>query len=208
MKKIIIVISCLLSASAHAQQANTTFDGRNWQAPYALPIPKGWSIERFLLPPAFAPQIKYKGVEDIRFTPGWGNSKTNDYWSYAFLWYLDDKYKISKKTIEADLEAYYNGLLKENTDSTKALTEAQMPAVVKLKQSVTEGHETLYSGEIIMRDFLSRQRIILNAKVHLSFCPDAERTILYFELSPKPFTDEVWDGLDSLWTDFKCTKDQ
>ena len=34
-------------------------------------------------------RIKYSGVEDIRFAPGWGNAKSNEYWTYAFLWYLD-----------------------------------------------------------------------------------------------------------------------
>ena len=39
----------------------------------------------------FAPSIKYKGVEDIRFTPGWGKAGSEEYWTYAFLWFLDDE---------------------------------------------------------------------------------------------------------------------
>ncbi len=59
------------------------------EAPYHLSIPKDWTIERFLITISFAPQISYKGVEDIRFTPGWGKVDSDEYWTYAFLWYLD-----------------------------------------------------------------------------------------------------------------------
>ena len=39
---------------------------KNGKAPYNLGFPKDWGVERFLIPIAFAPQIPYKGVEDIR----------------------------------------------------------------------------------------------------------------------------------------------
>ncbi|MHA4893016.1 hypothetical protein, partial [Enterococcus faecium] len=86
------------------------FDGNKWEAPYTLNFPKGWDIERFLIPIAFAPEISYKGVEDIRFTPGWGKVQTDEYWTYAFLWYLDGKVKTNEKIIEDNLKAYYTGL--------------------------------------------------------------------------------------------------
>ena len=66
-------------------------EGRNWVAPYFLDVPEGWVAERFPIPIDFAPQIPYKGVEDIRFSPGWGNAFTDEYWTYCFLWYLDGK---------------------------------------------------------------------------------------------------------------------
>lgn len=59
------------------------FDAHTWTPAYNLLIPKGWEIERFLIPIEFAPQIAYKGVEDIRFAPGWGEEKSEQYWSYA-----------------------------------------------------------------------------------------------------------------------------
>jgi hypothetical protein len=33
-------------------------------------------LEHFALPPDFANQMTYKGVEDLRFTPGWGGTNT------------------------------------------------------------------------------------------------------------------------------------
>ena len=35
-----------------------------------LNAPNGWRGERIALPPAFAPKMKFKGVEQVRFAPG------------------------------------------------------------------------------------------------------------------------------------------
>jgi hypothetical protein len=68
---------------------------------------------------AFAPQITYKGVEDIRFAPNWSNIKSDKYWSYAFLWYLEGAPFMGAGIIQNNLKAYYAGLFNINTDSTK-----------------------------------------------------------------------------------------
>src|SRR5829696_1417230 len=100
MKKLLLIIICLSFLNGYGQETKTEFDGHKWEAPYYLSIPKDWTIERFLIPIAFAPQIPYKGVEDIRFTPGWAKAKSEDYWSYAFLWYLDGEVKTDAKTLD------------------------------------------------------------------------------------------------------------
>jgi hypothetical protein len=118
MKYLLISTLCLFSLIMYAQQPE--FDGHKWKAPYHLPIPKDWGVERFLIPISFAPEIPYKGVEDIRFTPGWAKIKTDEYWTYAFLWYLDGSVKMDAETIARDLKAYYTGLYMINTrDSSK-----------------------------------------------------------------------------------------
>jgi hypothetical protein len=53
---------------------------------------------------------------------------------------------------------------------------------------------------------MQRTPITLNCIVHLRACPEGNKTILFFELSPKPFTHSNWLALDQLWTDFKCKK--
>ncbi|MGL6267834.1 MAG: hypothetical protein ACRC2O_07895, partial [Chitinophagaceae bacterium] len=89
MKILSIIILSLFSAAIYGQEIQSEFDGHKWEAPYTLPVPKDWTIERFPIPISFAPQIPYRGVEDIRFTPGWGKKISEEYWSYAFLWYLE-----------------------------------------------------------------------------------------------------------------------
>jgi len=114
MKTLAIIILTLFSAAIYGQEIKHEFDGHKWEAPYTLPIPKDWAIERFPIPITFAPQISYKGVEDIRFTPGWGKVKSDEYWSYAFLWYLEGEIKIDPQIIDSNLKAYYTGLISIN----------------------------------------------------------------------------------------------
>ena len=114
MKTLAMITLSLLSAIIYGQDIKPEFDGQKWEAPYTLPIPKDWSIERFLIPISFAPKISYKGVEDIRFTPGWGKGISDEYWSYAFLWYLEGDVEIDTAIICSNLKAYYTGLVATN----------------------------------------------------------------------------------------------
>jgi hypothetical protein len=205
MKKLMFLMLCLISVNMYGQE-KAQFDGYKWEAPYHLPVPKDWGIERFLIPISFAPQIPYKGVEDIRFTPGWGKTESDEYWTYAFLWYLDGSIKTDAQVIADHLKNYYTGLLKVNTDTAR-YSEKLMPATTSFKKRVTEKDDLeTYSGTIQMTDYMSRKEITLNCKVHLKFCAAENKTIVFHELSPKPFTHQNWANLNQLWLDFTCKK--
>jgi hypothetical protein len=207
MKSVILSILCLTSLSIFGQEVKTEFDGHKWEAPYNLPIPKDWTIERFLIPISFAPQIPYKGVEDIRFSPGWANLKSEEYWTYAFLWYVESSPKTDAEIIAKNLKAYYTGLIKSNTDSTKASAEKLIPVTTSFKKAPTDkGDLETYTGTIEIVDYMQRKPITLNCIVHLKSCKEGNKTILFYELSPKPFTHNNWVNLNQLWVDFKCEK--
>ena len=207
MKRLILLILCLTSICIYGQEVKTEFDGHKWEAPYNLPIPKDWTIERFLIPISFAPQIPYKGVEDIRFSPGWANLKSDEYWTYAFLWYLDSSPKTDAEIIAKNLKGYYTGLIKSNTDSTKASAEKLIPVSTSFKKAPTDkGDLETYTGTIEMVDYMQRKPITLNCIVHIKSCKEGNKTILFYELSPKPFTHNNWVNLNQLWIDFKCEK--
>jgi len=208
MKYLLAIITCLIMLKASSQETKTKFDGKNWEAPYVLDIPKGWDIERFLLPIEFAPVIAYKGVEDIRFTPGWGKAETNDYWSYAFLWYLDSTINFDSKTIESNLTAYYTGLINTNVDKTKVSTDKLVKVKVSIKEKVTDKEDAkTFGGTVYMTDFLTLKPIGLNLLIHVKYCEGPGKTLVFHELSPKPYNDKVWIGLNQLWVDFKCRKE-
>ena len=205
MKTLIIIILGFISLTIYGQETESEFDGHKWKAPYDLPVPKGWTIERFLIPISFAPQIPYKGVEDIRFAPGWGNVKSDEYWTYAFLWYLDSPPETDAKIIAGNLEAYYSGLIISNTDSTRSAADKPIPVTASFKKTpAAEGDLETYSGTVEMTDYMTRKPIILNCIVHLKACHEDNKTILFYELSPKPFTHKNWSGLNQLWLDFRC----
>jgi hypothetical protein len=208
MKQLLVTALCFLSITTHSQEPPAAFDGHKWEAPYSLPIPTGWGVERFLLPPSFATGITYVGVEDIRFTPGWAKATDEDYWSYAFLWYLDAMPPLTKVSLEKDLTNYYTGLLAINSDSIKHAGEQPFPVKVEVTAlTVAPAAMPAFTATITMRDFLSRKPITLHARIDARLCPDTKKAFVFFELSPQPFTHRVWNSLDQLWKEFKCKRD-
>lgn len=206
MKILAVLLLNLFSIPTYAQDINTKFDGHNWKAPYTLPIPKDWTIERFLIPISFAPQIVYNGIEDIRFTPGWSKVNNDAYWSYAFLWYLDGEVKINSEIIESNLKAYYSGLINANGSSIPS--EKRVQVLTSFKETeTTKGDFKTYNGTIQMLDYMQQKPITLNCKVHWKLYAGENKTFIFYELSPKVLSHTVWLSLDQLWIDFKCIKD-
>lgn len=203
MKTLITILFALLSINLYGQTSKPSFDGHAWKAPYELQIPKGWTIERFPIPISFAPQIPYKGVEDIRFTPGWSKATSDEYWSYAFLWYLDGEVKMNAAMLNANLKAYYTGLVKSNGRTLTRIT----PVVTSFKETKKDnGDLQTYVGTIQMIDYMSQAPIMLNCKAHIKSCAGENKTFIFYELSPKPLSHKIWQGLDKLWIDFRCKK--
>jgi hypothetical protein len=206
MKNILVVIGFLFFLKSSAQNVNEEFDGKKWNAPYVLDTIKGWDVERFLIPISFAPSITYKGVEDIRFTPGWAKRSTSEYWSYAFLWWLDGAPAFNASTIENNLIAYYTGLIKVNSDSGRIAGKLfQVTAVIK-QRTTEKGDLNTFEGSVKMLDYMSLEPITLNFTIHIKSCPSQDKTYVFHEISPMPYSDDVWKKLHQLWVNFKCNK--
>lgn len=194
MKTLAILIFSLCSLTNYSQEIKT-------DSLYTFPAPVNWGIERFPIPIGFAPTIPYKGVEDIRFTPGWAKATTDEYWTYAFLWYLEGDIKMDAKIIESNLQQYYSGLITANGIDTSSTILASFKELTKKNIGVKT-----FSGTIDMLDYMTKQPIKLHCKVHIKSCASKTHTFIFYELSPKPLSHAVWQGLDKLWIDFKCKK--
>lgn len=207
MKNILCVVVLFLFLKSSGQNAKEEFDGKKWEAPYMLDTLKGWDVERFLIPISFAPSIPYKGVEDIRFTPGWAKKTTDEYWSYAFLWYVDGTPTFDANTIENNLKAYYSGLIKVNTDPAK-IADKLFPVTSSIKpRSTGKGDLKTFEGSVTMLDYMSQQPITLNFVIHIRSCEGKDKTFVFHEISPRPYSDDVWKRLHQLWVNFKCDKE-
>lgn len=201
MKYLSITLLCFLAFTTLGQTQDPANESKELEPPYSLKAPEGWGIERFPIPIGFAPEIPYQGVEDIRFAPGWSNGKSNAYWTYAFLWYLDGTQKINANSIENHLKTYYTGLIAANLGPTSTLV--YQPVSVKIKKAKTaKGDSKTFRGKVDMLDYMAKKPISLHCLVHLKFDSKLDKTLLFFELSPKPFGDVIWTGLDALWADF------
>ncbi|MEQ1587975.1 MAG: hypothetical protein ABL895_18980 [Cyclobacteriaceae bacterium] len=205
MNKILLAILTLFCATAYGQETKDEFDGHAWQAPYTFPTPKDWGVERFLVPPSFAPSISYKGVEDIRFAPGWAKSGSDEYWSYAFLWYLEGKPVVTAATLEEDLKAYYTGLIEVNSDSARLAAWQSILVTTKFTSNHSSGTPS-FTGTVTMMDYMTGKPITLHCRVRARSCNEPGKEFVFFELSPQPYTHSIWKSLDQLWQDFDCKK--
>jgi hypothetical protein len=85
-------------------------------APSTWDTPAGWKTETFPFPLEFAPSLTHHGVEELRFAPGMFEPGKPGYWSYAFVWRLDDAADLAPDALAAELTAYYVGLEKAVDD--------------------------------------------------------------------------------------------
>lgn len=186
----LMVAAQLLSVGAHAQRA---------VQPFKLPIPGGWTTEEFSLPPDFAPTFTYRGVEEIRFHPGWGDSTSKGYWSYAYLWWLDGAPEVTEAVLTQNLTAYYDGLVGRNITSRKIPAAKVIPTVVAIKKAKLKGSDkATFTGTVKMLDYMTRRPMVLNAVIHLKDAGKRTKTAVIIEVSPQAVGGEVWKLLDQV----------
>lgn len=176
--------------------------------PYSYTARVGWTSERFLFPFTFAPEISYKGFEDIRFAPGWGNKDSKEKWAYTFIWWLDDAYRFDEKILKENLDSYFSGLTKQTAIDGKLNMSAYTPAsfdVQKVK-TVKGDTETYSASGSIFDAFVTKQKGNLFIKVHVKDCKDKNQTILLFEIAGTSFNQPVWGQLNLINENFKCEK--
>ena len=183
------------------------FDANTWMPPYDLMVPSGWTIEHFSLPPDFAPQLTFNGIEDIRFAPGWGDIKSDEHWTYSFLWWLEDAPKIDAAILQANLKVYYNGLVSRNIIDRNIPANKVVPTTVTVKKlNATPGDAATFNATIAMLDYHTQQPITLNCLMHVKECKHQKHTAIYIEVSPKPLLDPVWKKMNQIGDSFDCTK--
>ena len=97
--------------------------------PQLLLEPAHWTFERFELPPEFAPDIPYKGVEELRFSPGMFNKDSATYFTYAFVAQLDNVTTVSQSNIRDYLLKYFKGLCNSTAKNRKLVIDTSQIAV-------------------------------------------------------------------------------
>ncbi len=183
------------------------FNPQTYQPVYFLPVPAGWSTEVFSLPPDFAKKIPYKGIEDLRFFPGWGDVKSEEHWSYVYLWSLDDKPELDAAALQQSLVTLYTGLVGRNIEPRKIPKEKLFPveaAIQKIK--TTAGDQMTFEGTVHMLDYIAQVPMTLNVRIHIKDCSGKTPLCILFEVSPKPYEHPNWKKLDLLNAEFKCLK--
>lgn len=164
--------------------------------PYNFPA-KGWNTEKSRFPLAFAPSINYKGIDDIRFLPGFYDASSPEFWSYCFLWYMDGNVTFTEQQLQKDLPAYYNGLAGSSTATTVS--------VKKIKPA--NGYEASFEATLTTTDvFTTHKPVTLRIAINIKPCAADGKTIAFFEVSPQQPGSQVWKKLDEVRDGVGCKK--
>ncbi|MDB5335137.1 MAG: hypothetical protein JWN70_756 [Planctomycetaceae bacterium] len=77
---------------------------------FKLVAPDGWAGETIQLPPGFAPDMKLKGSEHVRFAPGMMKPKSDSFFCYAFAFELQPQPALTDAVVKDEFLKYYRGL--------------------------------------------------------------------------------------------------
>lgn len=77
---------------------------------FTWPVPAGWRGETIPFPLEFAPDIPHRGVEELRFAPGFFDPAAPGYWTYAFAWVVTGERPLDPARLARELTAYFRGL--------------------------------------------------------------------------------------------------
>ena len=155
-----------------------------------------WGKEIFHFPLHFAPEIPYVGVEEVVFPKGWIEPDSTDFWSYVFVWALDDKKSITPSELEKTLKYYFDGLMdvvKEDKDAEIIKTSAHFEINTdSLNNADIIGDLTVFDA------FATNKPLNLNARIYSNYCEERGKLILYFQFSPQEFDHAIWDKLSTV----------
>jgi hypothetical protein len=147
-----------------------------------------------------------KGMDDLRFPPGWRDQGSDEYWSFAYLLWLDGGQPIDIPILQDNLKLYYEGLIGNAVARDHIPADKLVPVQVKLKKIATEGDDKeTYTGTIEMLDYMAQKPMTLNCVVHVKkSCAGQGQIPIVFELSPKAFGQGIWEELTHMGHSFRC----
>lgn len=174
--------------------------------PNLLIAPDTWRLEQIPLPLSFAPNLPYQGVESIRFMPGWAKPESREFWTYTFIWFLEEDPQLSQDSLEAHMKYYFDGLAQVVTQEEDSLgspsipkTQASFQADSLLKQP------SYYQGVLkIFDSFATKAPLTLYTRVKGFYCPNVERHIVWFMFSPQAYSDPIWGEFKKVRFAFPC----
>jgi len=165
--------------------------------------PANWTFERFTLPPEFAPNIPYKGVEELRFSPGMFVKDSANYFTYVFVAELDNINSISQDDIKNYLLEYFKGLCSSTAKERKLPIDTSKISV-SIDKNASTGKHVRYNATLdIFGVFADGAPVRLNAEIKVLSDKATSKIYLVYIASPLKKTNQVWVTLRSIQNNFK-----
>lgn len=209
-----IVISATAIANLSAAAPNVTTAASD--APgTTLVFNTAWKGERIQLPPPFAPAMKLKGTEEIRFAPGMFDAGSATFFSYAFVFSVSKEQLLTQDVIQNEILAYYRGLA-ESLLKRKGVNADADKFTFKLEQAkeatgtpgkvAASAKAVQYNGELNWTEpFITAKPQVLHFEIQSWSDPATSRNYLFVCTSPKPRgdADETWKELRAIRRSFE-----
>ena len=174
--------------------------------------PPTWRGERIALPPGFAPDLGWSGVEEIRFAPGMFEAEAPDFFSYVLVFHLAPGSEVSEAGLKRELLVYYRGLAKavmagkektvDPSGFTVTLTKAESPTLAAPDAAPkAEG----WTGTLDwIEPFATEKTQKLHLEVHV--WKEGEHPVVLSCVSPvDPGAEIAWPALRGIRKTFRFT---
>ena len=209
MKLSRLILQIVISATAISNLSAADVTAAASDAPdTTLVFNTTWKGERIQLPPPFAPAMKLKGTEEIRFAPGMFDAGSATFFSYAFVFSVSKDQALTEEIIQREILAYYRGLSesilkrkKVNADADKFTFKLQQAkeAAGTPEKVAASAKAVQYHGELNWTEpFVTAKPQVLYFEIQSWADPATSRNYLFVCTSPKPRGDA-----DATWTELR-----
>jgi hypothetical protein len=172
-----------------------------------IKAPAMWRGETISLPPSFAPDMKFKGTEVVRFAPGMFDAKSDSFFSYVLVFQVDPKQKLTKEVLQREFLVYYRGLaagvlknqkVKVDPKSfTLKFKEAKATAAARPKGAKT------YTGDLKwLEPFVTRKPQTLHLEIEAWQDASSKHNYVFVCASPKKTTEAIWKEMHGIRKSF------
>jgi hypothetical protein len=193
-------------AASTAAATSDFSPARDW------PVPPQWRSETIAFPLEFAPQLAHRGVEELRFAPGMFQSGAPDYWSYAFVWWVEDRPLQEAAALAQELTLYFRGLLsvvaKERATSARPgrpIPASVDPAAISCtlrSDGERDGWRRSLGDAVVQDAFGDGRKVTLHVVVaQRDFAAAGRRAILVLA-SPAELGQGTWQQLEAVAASF------
>ena len=152
---------------------------------------------------SFAPELKYDGFEELRFSPGMFDAKSETYFTYIFAMKITNDVSFDAKLLKSFLETYFRGLCRTVAEGTEFNID-----VSKIVATVQEDHYEAQDSKhfTVALDsydpFVTGKPLKLRLEI-LVVEKDENGHRIFAAVSPKPPDSPVWKLLRRLKRQFQ-----
>jgi hypothetical protein len=176
--------------------------------PVALAAPEDWTGETIAIPPGFAPEMKLKGTEHIKFAPGMMKPASDSFFCYAFVFELESQPALTDAVLKDEFLKYYRGLCKAvlqgklpDVDPSAFTLELKLVKCAPEPEPKTGNKPAVYIGTLEwVEPFATKKPQKLNLEIQTWSRND--RKYIFACVSPQARDAAIWKQLHAIRNDY------